>query len=234
MQMYEERQMDRESIAAAVEGWGYRAYPRSEGGEFGYARLLVAIRKEPTVEHYDPQRLRFRLRSHSGEVRWRTATWLVPVSESGHICPGPVALTDRRDKRVVFFTFGGTVEVISDPSVLIYTFNSVAPILELTMPRETVSDHLAYEAEVILAELEERWDEHYDTGFAERLAEIDPATLYVAILNTILQRYRGALALEQAYSAFYAAIEKEKAYLSVGGLWPPQPLQAADLVLQSP
>ena len=225
--------MDRESIAAAVEGWGYRAYPRSEGGEFGYARLLVAVRKEPTLEHYDPQRLRFRLRSHSGEVRWRTATWLVPVGESGHICPGPVVLTDRRDKRVEFFTFGGTVEVTTYPSVLIYAFNSAAPILELTMPRETVSDHLAYEAEVILAELEERWDEHLETGFAERLAEIDPATLYASILNTILQRYRGAAALQQAYSAFYAAIEKEEAYLSARGLWSPEPLQAGDLVLEA-
>jgi len=224
--------MDRESIVAAVEGWGYRTYPRLEGGEFGYARLLVAIRKEPTLEHYDPQRLRFRLRDDGGEVRWRTATWLVPVLESGHICPGLVVLTDRRDRRVEFFTFGGTVEVISDPSVLIYAFKSVAPILELVGPRETVSDHLAYEAEVILAELEERWDEQYDTGFAERLSEIDPATLYAATVNTVLQRYRGSAALQQAYSAFYAALEKEKGYLSARGLWPSQPLQAGDLVLQ--
>ncbi|MGD8998680.1 MAG: hypothetical protein PVH80_11285 [Anaerolineae bacterium] len=80
--------MDKESIAAAVEGWGYRAFPRPEG-DFGYGRLLVAIRKEPTHHHFDPQRLRFRLRDASGEVRRRTTSWQVPVDESGRIYPGP-------------------------------------------------------------------------------------------------------------------------------------------------
>jgi hypothetical protein len=225
--------MDREPIVAAVEGWGCRAYGSSEGGEFGYARLLVATRREPTLEHYDPQRLRFRLRDGGGEVRSRTATWLLPVLESGHFCPGLVVLTDRRDRRAEFFTFGGTVEVISDPNVLIYAFNSVAPILELVGPRETVSDHLAYESEVILAELEERWHEQHDTGFPERLAEIDPATLYAAILSTVVQRYRGSAALQQAYSAFYAALEKERQHLRARGLWPDPSLQAMDLLVQS-
>jgi hypothetical protein len=231
--MQEPQQMDEESIAAAVEGWGYRVLPRAEGGSFGYGSLLVAIRKEPTRQHFDPQRLRFRLRDASGDVRWRTASWRSSVDESGPICPGPVILHDRFEKEVEFFTFGGTIDVVSNPSALIYAFRSSAPILELVSPDGTVSDQLAYEAEGILARMEERWLEQYDEGFAARLTEIAPFSLYTAILNAIILRYQGEPALKTAFRTLYAALEQEKAHLSVHGLWPEHVPDVEDLLVPS-
>jgi hypothetical protein len=232
-QVQEEQRMDKDSILTAVEGWGYRAFPRPDDGDFGYGRLLVAIRQQPTQHHFDPERLRFRLRDPQGEVRWRTASWRTPVNESGGICAGPVILTDRYDKQVEFFTFGGSVDSFAGVHTLVYAFRSPAPILEFTSPEETVSDQLACEAEGILAELEERWEEQYDKGFAERLTEIEPTTLYVAILNTVLLRYQGAPALQEAFRTLYAALEKEKRHLSMHGLWPEHPTRVQDLLFES-
>jgi hypothetical protein len=225
--------MNEESMATAVEGWGYRTFPRPEGGDFGYSRLLVAIRKQPTHHHFDPHRLHFCLRGASGKVRLRTATLDVPVEESGRVCPGPVSLFDRAEREVEFFTFGATVEVVSNPSALFYAFHSPAPILELTSPGETIVDQLAYEAQGVLARMEERWDERYDSGFAERLTEIAPDSLYVAILDSILLRYQAAPALQRAFPVLYAALEKEKKHLVTVDLWPEHPPQMEDLVFES-
>jgi hypothetical protein len=82
-----------------------------------------------------------------------------------------VSLYDRVEKQVEFFTFGGTVDVVSDSGALIYAFRSSAPILELTSPEETASDQLAYEAEGILAETEEQWEERYPS---EQLVRCTP------------------------------------------------------------
>ena len=224
--------MDTESIARAAEGWGYRTFPRQDDGDLGYGKLLVAIRQEPTEHHYDPERLRFRLRDATGEVRWRTASWRTPVEESGRICPAPLTLYDRHDKEVEFFTFGGTVDSTLHPDGLFYMFSSPAPILELVPPKETVPDQLAYEAEGILGELEEAWQEQYGEGFAGRLTEVEPLTLYCAILNAILLRYQAAPALQEAYHTLYAALQKEKKHLIGQGLWPERPPQPEDLLFK--
>jgi hypothetical protein len=221
---------DREVSATDAEGWGYRVFPRPEGGDLGYARLLVAIRKQPTQDHFDPERLRFRLRGPGGEVMWRTASWRVPVEQSGRICPGPVVLLDRYDKEVEFFTLGGSVRRVPDSSALIYLFESNAPILELTPREKTVSDQLAYEAEEVLGRIEEQWDEHRDGGFAERLTEIDPFALYVSILDAILLRYGRAESLHNAHRTLHTALEEEKQRLRAHELWPDQLPTPEDLV----
>lgn len=226
--------MDKESILKHIEGWGYRALSKPHADSPGYSRLLVAIRKKPTGEHFDSERLRLRLRDSQGDVRWGVASWRMPVKEADRVCPGPVILYDRYDKQVEFFTFGSSLEVILEPDILVYGFESRAPILELTASEETISDQLAYEAEALMAELEERWEEEHGAGFEQRLTEIDPLSLYVPILNAILLRYSDAHALRRAYRRFYEALKRERDWLNTQDIWPKQPLRPEDLLLKSP
>lgn len=220
-----------EGIASAVERWGYRAFPREEG-DFGYGRLLVAIRKEPTERHFDPEKVRFRLRDASGDVRRRTASWRVPVEESGRLLPGSAALKDRHGKEVEFFTFGGTVDHAKTESAVVYVFDSPAPILEFAAAEETVSDQFAYEAEGTLGELEEQYDERWGRGFDHRLAEIEPLSLYIAILDAILSRYEKAPCLEKAFHTLYDALSLEKRMLQAADAWPKSSPELQELVLE--
>jgi hypothetical protein len=137
----------------------------------------------------------------------------MPVDESGRLVAGSVVLTDRREKEVEFFNFGGTVERITTESALVYAFDSPAPILGLTAAGNTVSDQLAFETEGILGELEEQYEERYGRAFPKRLAEIDPVSLYVAIVNSILTRYEEAPRLEEAFHGLYDALREEKSRL---------------------
>jgi hypothetical protein len=141
-----------------------------------------------------------------------------------------VILADRYEKEVEFFTFGGSVDMIPNSSALIYLFESTAPILELTSLGKTVVNQLAYEAQEIIGRMEEQWEEQHSRGFPERLTEIEPCSLYIAILNTILLRYEGAQALEEVYHALHSTVENERERLIAHDLWSDEPRRVEELV----
>jgi hypothetical protein len=85
-----------------------------------------------------------------------------------------VILSDQFDKRVEFFTFGGSLEATAGPGEMVYSLHSRAPVLELVAQQETISDQLASETEALMGKIEAKW-ELDDRGFNQRLAEVNPS-----------------------------------------------------------
>jgi hypothetical protein len=216
--------MEEQSILHLMENWGYYLLPQSHPESPGYTGLLVAIRKNPTEKHFDPQTIRLRLRNKYDQAKW-TALWLhspqeLPLEASIHICPGKVILRDRTDKRANFFVFGGSLEAVSVPGETVYSIRSPAPILKLTDDPESVPDQLASETEALISELEVKWGAN-EEGFARRLAQVDPLQFYLATLQAILARYeRDHHILEETFHEFYLALRNEKRRLMDRGQWP--------------
>lgn len=149
--------MDEQSVLELMKHWGYFPLPKPHPDSPGYSGLPVAIREQPTGKHFDLQTLHLRLRDEKGLARWRTLSWLSPLQAgTDHACAGLITLRDRSDKRVDFFTFGGTLEETSAPGEIVYALRSPAPVLELTAHDETVPDQLASETELLMGEMEER------------------------------------------------------------------------------
>ncbi|MFQ6100972.1 MAG: hypothetical protein ACE5OS_07015 [Anaerolineae bacterium] len=215
--------MDRSHLLELMKGWGYYPLPKSHPESPGYTGLLVAIRKQPTGEHFDPERLHLRLRDAEGHSQWQTSSWLQPLQDSDQVCPGPVTLHDRHNKRVHFFTFGGSIEVFSEPDVIVHVLRSPAPILELVERGETIPDQLAAETEVLIGEIEGKLDELDEEEFDLQQVQIDPLQLYVTALQFVLQRYTHTVALQKTYREFYDALRREKDWLVANGLWPATP-----------
>jgi hypothetical protein len=165
--------MEEQSILHLMENWGYYFLPKSHPDSPGFTGLLVAIRKQPTEKHFDPQAMRLRLRDKYNEAKWTTlglhSPLELPIKASIHVCPGEAMLRDRTDKRVNFFVFGGSLEAVSVPDETVYSLRSPAPILKLTDDRESVPDQLAAETEALIGELEVRSGSD-EEGFARRLA----------------------------------------------------------------
>jgi hypothetical protein len=216
--------MEKQSILHLMENWGYYLLPQSHPDSLGYTGLLVAIRKEPTGKHFDPQTMRLRLRDKYEQAKW-TTLWLhspmeLPIEASIRVCPGEVILRDRTDKRVDFFVFGGSLEAVSVPGETVYSLRSPAPILRLTDDPESVPDQVASETEALIGELRVRWGSD-EEGFARRLAQVDPFQFYLATLQAILARYeRDHHVLQDAFHEFYLALRNEKRRLMDGGQWP--------------
>jgi hypothetical protein len=221
--------MDEQSLLELMQNWGYYLLPKSHRDSPGYTGLLIAIRQQPTGRHFDPHRLHLWLRDADSVVEWRTLDWLTPLETPAHACPGRLILSDRFDKSVEFFTFGGSLEVISEPSEMVYSLRSPAPILELAEHSDTVPNQLAAETESLMGEIGAEWGLD-EKGFNRRLAEVAPLQFYLASLQSILVHYEHSQALEQVSHRFLDALHREREWLVAEGLWPVNPPVLEDLL----
>jgi hypothetical protein len=221
--------MSEQSIFELMKNWGYHLLDKPHPGSPGYTGLLVAIRKEPTDKHFDPQTLHLRLRGEYGGAGWRTFVWLAPLEGTGHVCPGTVTLKERSGKQVEFYTYGGSLEMTSGSGEVVYSLRSPAPVLELTAHEETIPDQLAAETEELLARIEVGWGTD-EKGFSRRLAEIEPLQFYLAALASITNHYEQVHILEEAYHGFAGALRREREWLVERHLWPDEPLLLEDLL----
>jgi hypothetical protein len=227
--------MEEQSILHLMENWGYYLLPQSHPDSPGYTGLLVAIRKQPTEKHFDPQAMRLRLRDKYEQAKWTTlglhSPLELPITATMHVCPGEVILRDRTDKRADFFVFGGSLEAVSVPGETVYSLRSPAPVLRLTDDPESVPDQFASESEANIGELRVRWASD-EEGFARRLAQVDPFQFYLATLQSLIARYEREdyHALQDAFHEFYLALHKEKGWLMERGQWSPTPLRLEELL----
>jgi hypothetical protein len=174
--------MDEQLHLEAVRDLGYQLLPQTHRHSPGGSGLLVAIRKEPTGKHYDPKTMHLHLRDVHGMAKQRSLSLLSPGPDSDRVCPGHVILSDRLDKRVEFFTFGGSLEVIPAADARVYVLHSPAPVLAMVAEEETAADLLAAETDALLAQVEVRWG-HDERGFNQRLAEVEPLPFYMGTLT---------------------------------------------------
>jgi len=224
--------MEEQSLPEIMKDWEYHLLAPTHCNCIGYSGLLIAIRRQSTSRHCEPKMLRLPLRDAKGTITLRTQSSLSPAADLSQVCPGRVILSDRLDKRIEFFTFGSLMEVTCEPGEIIYLLRSVAPILELTTPVETIPNLMAAETESLVAQARARWGRN-DKGFSRRLASVDPFQFYLASLHSILLYYEQVHTLELTYLTYHAfceALHREKHWLVAEGLWPTNPPVLEDLL----
>ncbi len=214
-----------QDILQTMEDWGYLPLHKLHPDSPGYRQLLVALRREPTGRHFDPERIRLWIRGEFGLAEWTTLTLkplLVPLPELRRVCPGPIVLIDRKEKRVPFFTFGGTLNVIFGSGEIVCSFRSPAPILRVTEPPQDAAARLAVEVETLMGGVHAHWGAE-DEGYLERLAEVDPFQLYVGSIHTILSRFEEHPKFQEEDPDLYELVRNERNWLEETGQWPRQP-----------
>jgi len=211
--------MSGQDFFGKMEKWGYYLLPKSHAHCFGHTGLLVAIRETPTEQHFDPEFIHLRLSDEDNMPKIVTLKLKPVFARPRHVCPGRVVLYDRIDKRVHFFTFGGSLETISASDETIYFLHSPGPILEITEDQRSIPDQLAFEIEGLLGKCQAKWGTN-DDGFACCLAQVDPRQLYLTSLQTILIRHQQHQALRRRHFKFYTALRQEKERLMQVGQWP--------------
>jgi hypothetical protein len=222
--------MNGQSVMCQMEDWGYHLLSKFHSYSPGHTGLLVAIREAPTKMHFDPESIRLQLRDRDRIASWITLKLKAPFQETRHVCPGRVILSDRVDKRVYFFVFGGSLEVTFGPGETVYTLRSPAPILEITESPESIPGQLAFETEAMIGALQARWRPD-KKGFARRLAEVDPLRFYLASLHSILLRYEQSRALQESFDDLYDALLRERGWLKKAGHWPASPPKLEELLV---
>ncbi|HHS97681.1 MAG TPA: hypothetical protein ENK08_07250 [Chloroflexi bacterium] len=216
---------EEQDILQQMEDWGYLTLHKPHPESPGYRQLLVALRKQPTGMHFDPEKINLWLRDEYGlaeQTSLALTPLLHPSPELRRVCPGPIVLVDRKEKRVAFFTFGGTLNVIFGSGEIVCSFRSPAPILRMTEPPQDAAARLAVEVETLMGGVHARWGAE-DEGYLERLAEVDPFQLYIGSIHTILARFEEHPMLQEEDPDLYELVQDEQRWLEETGQWPRRP-----------
>ncbi len=202
---------------------GYLFHPVAEAQDTGSFQLDVLICRTPTHEHYDPERASFRAVGPGGELCQTLVGHPWYGQKQLRVAPGYISLRDRKQKAVEGFTFGGEVTIATRPDCTVLRFSSPAPILELSevfsASRAYWVTTLVHEFEGLLARARVPWrgDDH---GFEQRLASVEPATLFLAGLAAVAARLEETplAARTERYRALCRLVRQGRASLPTGAV----------------
>jgi hypothetical protein len=208
---------------------GYTFHPRLYSHAPGHPQLDIVLRAKPTERHFDPIRVRLMVAVPDGGLKMATIRYHPQSREEHHqACAGFVAISDRRDKRVEAFTFGGDLHVMPQANLTLCVLTSPAPIIEI-LPQPlthgpSVTTMLVDEVEALIARRRAAWDREQDPdAFDERLAAADPFVLYLACLQALNEHYAHFPYQEEdtLTHEFVAYLHGEIKTLVQTGKWPP-------------
>lgn len=165
---------------------GYKLYPPRRTSEPGYARLEVLLRDEPSMYHFDPERVNFKIISPYGGMESLRITnpWAGP--RFWQACVGPMELIDRKGKHVDLYIFGGEVSLDVSEDCTCLALASEAPII-LPYTNYSVPSLFVQEVEIQLAQLRAEWCQKKG-AFDNCLASLEPLELYRMCLVGVLER----------------------------------------------
>lgn len=169
-------------------------------------RLMLALRAEPTLEHYDPE-LVTHWEVHLGRGRLvevnRTAS--LPIARP--FSWGRIQLADRIPETNQFLSFGGTLLAdAGDDRTMYVGFSSPGPIVRWAGHSQGV-DPLADEIGAFFARVMVPID--YQPEAETRIGQADPEALYSAFLHDVGVRYRSGSPLRESYPDLAQRIARE-------------------------
>ncbi len=154
----------------------------------GPAYLLVALRDEPTLRHYDPERVEYWVtkRDHGVRTSLTRATSL-PVDQG--FSWGMIRLYDRLSVTNEYLTFGGHLSAAEVDGATIAVFTSPVPMLRRGGHSQTW-DEGTEELGAFFARLVAAVDTHPELEL--RIAAADPLVRYAVFLADVVGRYRAS------------------------------------------
>ncbi len=213
---------------------GYRFVPERYPQSIGHPKLEINILCDPSEQHFDPKIVRIPIftsmknpHPHQIEQLRLYHPWV--YQHEYRMAPGLISLSDRKDKTIKVFTFGGSVTIDSDENCTTCLIQSDAPIIEVTRAKPAVM-RFVEEVEIILAERRAVWVEDL-TGFEARLEEVPVSLLYAIFLKELAEKSDE----EQGNASFPGRefiniIEGERDNLKSTGRWPEEVPSVLDIL----
>jgi hypothetical protein len=189
--------------ARLLADWGFLAHPDLPN-QPGDAYLLVALRDQPTLHHFDPERVDLWVSSDSRGTRLEVtrATHRLETEFSW----GPITITDRLGVTNEYVSLGGRLTVDAVDGMTIAALSSPAPILRRGGHSqgwdEAAVDLAAFFGRILLAV-------DYVPDFERRMAEATPLARYASFLIDSLKRYRRCQALRGAHPELWTLLSAE-------------------------
>jgi hypothetical protein len=172
----------------------------------GPAYLLVALRDQPTLRHYDPEAVDYWV-TEGGRGARRTLTRKTSLPLETAFSWGLIRIVDRLHVTNEYLTFGGRLSAGLVDGALVAVFTSPAPLLRR-------GGH------------SQGWDEGAETlgaffsrfllavdiapGFERQAAEADPVARYAAFVADAMARYRASPMLRIEQPRLWTLLQAEE------------------------
>jgi hypothetical protein len=169
--------------ATRLQDWGFLANPDLPDRP-GPAFLLVALRNEPTLRHYDPETIDYWV-SSGDRGRRRRLSRSTPMPLSEPFSWGMIRLVDRIHVSNEYLTFGGRLDAAMIDGAIVAVFTSPVPLLRRgghSQGWDAGADLVgAFFGRLMVAV-------DFSPGFEATLAAASPVTRYAAFVRDSLRR----------------------------------------------
>jgi hypothetical protein len=196
--------VDTVEAARHLSDWGFLAEPDLPDRP-GPAYLLVALRDQPTLRHYDPELVEYWV-SRDGKGVRRSLERSTPLPIEQEFSWGLIRITDRLDVTNEYVTFGGHLSATEVDGMTVAVFQSPVPLLRRGGHSqgwdEGAESFAAFFGRLIVAV-------DFTPGFEARAASVDPVTRYAAFIDDLVRRYRQSSALREQHAALWGLLQSE-------------------------
>ena len=198
--------VDPKRAAELLAEWGFLADPDLPDRP-GPAYLLVAIRAEPTLRHYDPELAEYWITGPTGYGVHETLTFASRLPRQTAFSWGRISVIDRKGVTNRYLTFGGTLRAERIDGEVIAVFESPAPLLRRGGHSQGW-DTGAHSVGGFFGRF--RAAAGYQHEFEELAAGTDPVTRYAAFVNEVVERYRSSEYLRDHYPKLWTIMLAEE------------------------
>ncbi len=198
---------------------GYWFYPAEDANAPGGNRLEIVISETPSLAHFDPERVELDVKIKGVFKEHLKIVHPWDFDQSYQVLKGIIEIVDRKGKKEEAFSFGGSLTIDSGESATICTHTSPAPILEMSKVGSLIMLFIE-EIEILFAERSASLlaEPHL---YEQHLANADPYQLYLACLQTLIEKYDSLKTVEKARGhEFRDFLHRERRRLREAGLLP--------------
>ena len=185
---------------------GFTIVTRVHEGDPAATDLLVALRDEPTLRHFDPEEVSY-WAPEEGRGRPRHVDRETHVPFEGRFLWGRISIADRLGLTNQWLSFGGAVHAAElDPATTVVGFESPAPIQRWSGHSQGL-DPLTPEMGAFFGRLMIPID--FEPGAEALVSAATPLALYCAFIHDLQARLAGSEELRRAHPGHAAGIPAE-------------------------
>jgi hypothetical protein len=195
-----------ERAADVIRDLGFSIVSGVDPGDPAATDLVVALRDEPTLRHFDPEVVTFWV-PREGRGRPRELTRESPMPLESRFAWGRISISDRLGLSNQWLSFGGTVHAAEfDEATTVVAFNSPAPIQRWSGHSQGL-DILTPEMGAFFGRLMIPID--FEPGAEHAILDADPLALYGAFVRDVHGRIHASTRFVQADGTLASYIEHE-------------------------
>jgi hypothetical protein len=207
-----------ERAAAVIRDLGFSIVSGVDPREPAATDLIVALRDEPTLRHFDPEEIAFWV-AREGRGRPRELSRETPMPLEARFVWGRISIADRLGLSNQWLSFGGVVRAAElDDATTVVAFSSPAPIQRWSGHSQGL-DMLTPEMGAFFGRLMIPID--FEPGAEHIILDADPLALYCAFVRDVHARIHVSSRLVRADPALATYVEHEARRLeeTEGAAW---------------